>query len=40
MIEKVIELWHKGYYVSEIATKFDVPNRTIEMILVQQGEYY
>jgi orotate phosphoribosyltransferase-like protein len=40
MIEKVVELWHKGYNESEIAQKFDVPNRTIVMILTQQGEYY
>lgn len=40
MIEKVIELWHKGYSENKIAQKFDVPSHTIVMILTQQGEYY
>ena len=40
MIEQVLKLWNEGYTIPMIAEKFDVPTRTIEQILIQQGEYY
>ena len=33
-------MWHDGFSIKKIVEKFDVPTRTIEQILIQQGEYY
>ena len=40
MIKQVIEMWHAGFSIKKIAEKFEVSTRTIEQILIQQGEYY
>lgn len=40
MIERVLELWNNGFSEYEIAKKFDVSVTTIEMILIQNGQYY
>lgn len=39
MIEKVVKLYNEGYREIDIASKFDVPLRTIQTILAQQGQY-
>ena len=40
MIERVLQLWSEGYTTHDIAKKYEVPVRTIEMILIQQGVYF